>query len=169
MAVARQVSMSVLFSIDDHLCYARIRTTNLLYIKDLMNESIPPFDDLGYIPSGIYETDEAEFSRRSGFNSYREQLLIGLKAALVSLKQAGCNRVYIGGSFITNKAEPGDIDGCFEGLYIDESVIDPIFIDSNLDAQKAKYGVEFVFGSNRAGFFQTDRYGNSKGIVVVNL
>ena len=74
-----------------------------------------------------------------------------------------------GGSFITDKAEPGDVDGCFEGLYIDESIIDPIFIDSDLDAQKARYGVEFVFGSNRAGFFQTDRYGNSKGIVVINL
>jgi hypothetical protein len=117
-----------------------------------MNESIPPFDERGYIPPGIYETDEAEFSRRFGFNSYRQQLLTGLKAALTSLKQAGSNRVYIGGSFITDKAEPGDIDGCFEGLYIDESVIDPIFIDSDLDAQKAKYGVEFVFGSNPCGF-----------------
>jgi hypothetical protein len=106
----------------------------------------------GYLPSGIYETNEAEFSRRFGFNSYREQLLVGLKAALVSLKQAGCDRVYIGGSFITDKAEPSDIDGCFEGLYIDESVIDPIFIESDLDAQKAKYGVEFVFGRNPRWF-----------------
>jgi hypothetical protein len=142
-----------------------------------MNESIPPFDERGYLPPGIYETDEAEFNRRFGFNSYRQQLLVGLKAALISLKQAGCecrrqvfdHRVYIGGSFITDKAEPGDIDGCFEGLYINESAIDPIFINSDLDAQKIKYGVEFVFGSNRAGFFQTDRYGNSKGIVVINL
>ncbi len=142
-----------------------------------MNESIPPFDERGYLPPGIYETDEAEFNRRFGFNSYRQQLLIGLKAALVLLKQAGCERVYIGGSFITDKAEPGDIDGCFEGLFINESKIlvprgfanDPIFINSDLDAQKSKYGVELVFGSNRAGFFQTDRHGNSKGIVVINL
>jgi hypothetical protein len=135
----------------------------------VMNESIPPFDERGYLPPGTYETDEMEFNQRFGFNSYRQQLLIGLKAALVSLKQAGCERVYIGGSFITDKAEPGDIDGCFEGLFINESAIDPIFIDSNLDAQKAKYGVELVFGSNRAGFFQTDRYGNAQGIVVINL
>jgi hypothetical protein len=134
-----------------------------------MNELIPPFDERGYLPPGTYETDEVEFSRRFGFNSYRQQLLIGLKAALVSLKQGGCERVYIGGSFITDKAEPGDIDGCFEGLFINENTIDPIFIDSDLDAQKAKYGVELVLGSNRAGFFQTDRYGNSKGIVVINL
>jgi hypothetical protein len=134
-----------------------------------MNELIPPFDERGYLPPGTYETDEVEFSRRFGFNSYRQQLLIGLKAALVSLKQSGCERVYIGGSFITDKAEPGDIDGCFEGLFINENTIVPIFIDSDLDAQKAKYGVELVFGSNRAGFFQTDRHGNSKGIVVINL
>jgi hypothetical protein len=117
-----------------------------------MNESIPPFDDRGYLPPGVYEADEAEFNRRFGFNSYRQQLLTGLRAALISLKQAGCNRVYIGGSFITNKAEPGDVDGCFEGLYIDESVIDPIFINSDLDAQKVKYGVELVFGRNPSGF-----------------
>lgn len=143
-------------------------SANLINFK-AMNEPIPPFDERGYLPPGIYETDEAEFERRFGFNNYRQQLLVGLKAALISLKQAGCDRVYIGGSFITNKAEPGDIDGCFEGIYIDESVIDPIFIDSDLDAQKARFGVKLVFGSNRAGFFQTDRYGNSKGIVVVNL
>ena len=134
-----------------------------------MNESIPPFDERGYLPPGVYETNEAEFNRRFGFNSYRKQLLSGLNAALISLKQGGCERVYIGGSFITDKAEPGDIDGCFEGLYIDENMIDPIFIDSDLDAQKARFGVELVFGSNRAGFFQTDRHGNSKGIVVINL
>lgn len=134
-----------------------------------MNESIPLFDERGYLPPGIYETDEVEFNRQFGFNSYRKQLLAGFKAALVSLKQAGCERVYISGSFITDKAEPSDIDGCFEWLYIDESAIDPIFIDSDLDAQKVKYGVEFVFGSNRSGFFQTDRYGNPKGIVVINL
>jgi hypothetical protein len=134
-----------------------------------MNASIPPFDERGYLPSGVYETDEVEFSRRFGFNSYRQQLLVGLNAALISLKQAGCERVYIGGSFITDKAEPGDIDGCFEGLYIDKNIIDIIFIDTDLDAQKAKYGVELVFGSNRAGFFQTDRDGNAKGIVVINL
>jgi hypothetical protein len=134
-----------------------------------MSEAIPPFNERGCLPPGIYETDEVEFNRRFGFNSYRQQLLIGLKAALISLKQAGCDRVYIGGSFVTDKTEPGDIDGCFEGLYIDESIIDPIFVNSDLDAQKARFGVELVFGSNRAGFFQTDRYGNAQGIVVINL
>ncbi len=134
-----------------------------------MNEPIPPFDDFGYLPPGIYETNEAEFNRRFGFNSYRQQMLVRLNLALISLKQAGCDRVYIGGSFVTNKAEPDDIDGCFEGLYLDENEIESIFIDADLDAQKAKYGVEFVFGSNRAAFFQTDRSGNPKGIVVINL
>ena len=68
-----------------------------------MNESIPQFDERGYLPSGVYETDEAEFNRRFGFNSYRQQLLIGLQSALVLLKQAGCDRVYIGGSFIRSE------------------------------------------------------------------
>ena len=158
----------------DRMCYADSRTTILLFCLEMinfnaMNESIPLFDERGYLPPGVYETDKAEFARRFGFNSYRQQLLSGLNSALISLKQAGCDRVYIGGSFVTDKEEPGDIDGCFGGIYIDENIIDQIFIDSDLDAQKAKFGVELVFGSNRAGFFQTDRYGNPKGIVVINL
>ena len=35
----------------------------------------------------------------------------------------------IGGSFITNKERPNDIDGCFDGMSIDISVLDPIFND----------------------------------------
>ena len=134
-----------------------------------MNAPIPPFDERGYLPQGVYETDEVEFNRRFGFNSYRQQMLLGLRSALDSLRRAGCDRVYIGGSFITNKEEPGDIDGCFEGIFIDENIIDPIFIDADLDAQKARFGVELVLGGNRAGFFQTDRDGNAKGVVVINL
>jgi hypothetical protein len=134
-----------------------------------MNQPIPPFDERGYLPPGVYETDEAEFNRRFGFNSYRRKLLSGLHEALVGLKQAGCDRVYIGGSFVTDKQEPGDIDGCFEGIWIDENLIDPMFLDSDLEAQKARFGVELVFGGNRAGFFQTDRSGNPRGIVTINL
>ncbi|NJM75750.1 MAG: hypothetical protein HC852_08190 [Acaryochloridaceae cyanobacterium RU_4_10] len=130
---------------------------------------IPPFDGRGYLPPGIYESNEAEFNRRFGFTPHRQRLLSGLQFALAELKQSGCDRVYIGGSFVTNKECPNDIDGCFEGVSIDENLLDPIFFDSDLDAQKAQYGVELVFGSNRAGFFQQDRSGNSKGIVAINL
>jgi hypothetical protein len=134
-----------------------------------MNTPIPPFDERGYLPAGVYEANEAEFNQRFGFNSYRQQLLAALHLVLIALKQAGCDRVYIGGSFVTDKEEPGDIDGCFEGILIDENLLDPIFLNSDLDAQKARFGIELVFGSNRAGFFQTDRSGNPQGIVVINL
>jgi hypothetical protein len=134
-----------------------------------MKARIPPFDERGYLPPGVYETDETEFNQRFGFNSYRQQLLAGLHSALIALKQAGCDRVYIGGSFVTNKEEPGDIDGCFEGISIDENLLDSIFLNSDLEAQKARFGTELVFGSNRAGFFQTDRSGNPQGIVAIDL
>lgn len=134
-----------------------------------MSQPIPPFNERGYLPPGIYEADLPTFEQRFGFNRYRQQLLTGLVAALDSLQRAGCDRVYIGGSFITDKAEPGDIDGCFEGLFIDENAIESMFLTTDLDAQKAKYGVEFVFGGHRAGFFQTDRDDHPQGIVAINL
>ena len=85
---------------------------------------IPPFDERGYLPQGIYEPTWDEFWERFGTNNYRKQLLTGLRLALGNLKLAGCRRVYIGGSFITDKERPNDYDGCFDIFGIDEDAIE---------------------------------------------
>ena len=40
--------------------------------------------------------------------------MAGLRAALESLKSAGCRTVYLNGSFVTSKEAPNDFDACWD-------------------------------------------------------
>ncbi len=75
---------------------------------------IPVFDANGNLPPGIHVVTWNELVARFGTTPHRQMLLDGLRAALLSLKDSGCRRVYIDGSFVTAKEEPGDFDGCWE-------------------------------------------------------
>ena len=44
----------------------------------------------------------------------RRELLEGLEAALELMASCGVVRVYLDGSFVTNKDRPNDIDGCYD-------------------------------------------------------
>jgi hypothetical protein len=129
---------------------------------------IPPFNNLGYLPPGIYEVTWDEFWERFSTNIYRKQMLTGLRLALNALKVAGCQQVYIGGSFVTDKEKPNDYDGCFEVFGIDENKIDPIFLIPNLQAQKDKFYGESLPNSVMVGFFQNDINRQPKGIISLN-
>jgi hypothetical protein len=81
--------------------------------------SIPPFNELGYLPPGIYEITWAELMERFATNSQRLRLATGLAVALRKLAVAGCRRVLIGGSFVTTKEHPNDFDGWYESFGLD--------------------------------------------------
>ena len=61
---------------------------------------------------------------RFGETPWRLELLEGLMKALVALKDAGCHRAYIDGSFVTTKEIPGDFDGCWEASDVDPDKLD---------------------------------------------
>ena len=75
---------------------------------------IPSFESGGNLPPGIHPATWSELASRFGGTAHRQSLLAGLKGALEALREAGCRRVYIDGSFVTAKVEPGDFDGCWE-------------------------------------------------------
>jgi hypothetical protein len=56
---------------------------------------MPPFNELGYLPAGIYEISWQELMERFGTNAQRLRLVTGLAAALRKLAIAGCTRVII--------------------------------------------------------------------------
>jgi hypothetical protein len=98
------------------------------------------------------------------------------------LQQAGCQRIYIGGSFAINKEFPGDFDVCWDDDNVDFvklKDLDPVLLDfkNRRAAQKAKYGGELfpadsiasVDGKTFLEFFQQDRDGNPKGIIAIDL
>jgi len=110
----------------------------------------------------------------------RRDLFRGLTRALRKLRAAGVQRVYIDGSFVTDESFPNDVDGCWDAehnIHLDK--LDPVFLDfdDNRRRMKDKYGVDFFpasfveCGSGRAflDFFQVDKDGRSRGILMVEL
>lgn len=129
--------------------------------------SIPPFNELGYLPPGVYEVSWSELMERFVANSHRQRLVTGLAAALRKLGIAGCRRVVIGGSFVTNKEYPNDFDGWYESFGLDLNILDRLFLEDT------KLQFEILGGTlfeppNYEGFFQTDREGRPKGVIVLD-
>jgi hypothetical protein len=140
---------------------------------------IPAFNSDGNLPPGVHWATWQEFVARFGTTPHRQQLLKGLKSALDSLSKAGCQTVYIDGSFVTKKENPNDFDGCWDLTGVDPKLLDPILLlfDNKRVAQKVKYKGELFPASGTADrvgntyldFFQIDRDGNPKGIVAIDL
>ena len=141
---------------------------------------IPSFDENGLLPPGIHWASWDEFLERFGTSSWRLRLAAGVKAAIENLKSAGCQTVYVDGSFVTAKEVPNDFDACWEEVGVDPLALDPVLLtfDPGRTTQKAKYLGELFPASIIAsedrfsflGFFQTDKdTGGPKGIVAIDL
>ena len=138
---------------------------------------IPPLVD-GRLPPGEWEATWEELTAAFGTTPWRNELLAGCRRALLALKAAGCRRAWIDGSFATDKDHPADIDGCYDPIGVDPGRLHPALRDLSpgRPAQKAEFGCEFFPNILEAGsgmffveFFQHDRNGDPKGIVVIDL
>jgi len=143
---------------------------------------IPPFDNNGNLPPGIYYCSWDDFVERFSTNPRRSRLILGLKKAIEQLKAAGCRTIYINGSFVTQKPEPKDFDACwdFEGVDINYLRREaPVLLNlyDKRAAQKAKYGGELFpsdlvvdeAGTSAFDLFQVDINSNRKGIIAIDL
>ena len=143
--------------------------------------TIPGFDAAGNLPPGAHRVTLREIEERFTWNRRRKRLFRGLAEASENLSSAGVRKIWVNGSFITSKNEPEDIDGCWEYKQsVDVNKLDTVFLDINppRKAMKDKYGVDFLIstvtltdakGKNVLDFFQVDRNGNRKGILVVEI
>lgn len=133
----------------------------------------------GYLPPGEHLASWDEIVARFGGTPWRQILLEGLARALHDLRAAGCKRVYLDGSFVTTKVQPEDCDACWDMAGVDFDRIDETLLtfDAGRRTQKAKYFGELFpadeaaepFGTLFRDFFQRDREGHVKGIVVIDL
>jgi len=92
---------------------------------------------------------------------------------------AGCMTVYLDGSFVAGKPNPGDFDACWDTAGVDDSRLDPVLLDfsNRRRAQKQKFRGELFPASAPAApgsafieFFQTDSHtGRKKGILRIRL
>ena len=126
---------------------------------------MPPFNDNGNLPSGIYDLLWSDFEEKFATNESRRRLTLGLKRALILLAQAGCQLVYVGGSFVTSKEYPNDFDAWYDDMPISYGTLDPIFDDR--EALKVEFGGE-LFTSPPFQFLQKDKNGNPRGIVALD-
>lgn len=141
---------------------------------------IPSFEKSGNLPEGIHWSTKRDFESRFGWTLQRRRLLAGIRALFGALQKAGCRSVYIDGSFVSMKEEPGDFDACWSVQGVDADLIDPVLLnfDNQRAGQKTKYFgdifpaelPEGLSGKTFLDFFQTDKVtGNRKGIVGIRL
>ena len=105
--------------------------------------------------------------------------MAGLRQGTEKLFSAGVKRIWVNGSFITDKESPNDIDGCWSyTAAMDVTMLEDDFL--NINARrivKNIYGLDFFIaeiieadsGKPFQKFFQVNRDGEAKGIVVVDL
>ena len=141
---------------------------------------IPDFDPVsGHLPPGEHAATWQQMLERYGRTPWRLPLLAGMLEAMSLLRSAGCTRAWIDGSFVTAKYVPGDYDACWdaEGVNFDQIDDRLLTFDPGRATQKAAFLGEWFLADTRADpqgtlfrdFFQTDRDGQRKGIVVIEL
>jgi hypothetical protein len=134
----------------------------------------------GYLPVGVHPWDWEDFAAAFTWTPRRRFLAGGLYRALNNLRNAGCRAVVVDGSYVTAVDNPADFDAAFDPAGVNGNLVDPVLL-RHLDGRKsmkAKYfGDVFPWGSlacPKTGmlyleFFQQDRDGKPKGVVLVDL
>ncbi len=140
-----------------------------------------PFDPTnGYLAPGVHPMSWNSFCEHFFVTEWRARLGRGLYRALNNLRNAGCTQAIVDGSFVTSKPDPSDYDLAFDPIGVNAILMDPILRrhDDGRRAMKAKYfGDIFPWGWIACGttgliyqeFFQSDRSGIRKGVVLLNL
>jgi hypothetical protein len=137
---------------------------------------IPPFDTrTGYLPAGEHLATWVEFAARFGGTPARNRLLRGLLQMAKRLADAGCSFFLVDGSFVTDKSGPADYDACCDFSGINAKKLDLKLLGTREEIRAEFYGElfpehymaddEYTFRE----FFQTDRDGNPKGIIRLDL
>lgn len=168
---------SILFQTALFLSTKLGETHRLIMIPELITLTGSPWPVLS---PGIHGADLSSIESRFASNKWRRDLFSGLVEASKRLAYAGCQHLYLNGSFVTGKPIPGDYDVCWDPHGVDPRLMDTVFWDfrNKRSAQKAKYGGEFFPSSTKADsvgrtfleFFQLDKFtGEQKGIILVNL
>lgn len=141
---------------------------------------IPEFTDSGFLPEGIHSATLEEFEKRFAIfdrSDQRLRVFEKLEALIIEAWKSGIVfRIYVAGSFVTDKPEPNDFD-CI--LVLDSAIVGQELRPHqyNLVSRRMArrmYGgdvVPVLDGSQPLheylAFFQTTRDGEPMGIVEI--
>lgn len=144
---------------------------------------IPSFVDIGgpwnVLPPGVHDATLKEVEARFTTSDYRKHLFSGFRSSVMALRRAGCRKIYLDGSFVTEKPIPGDYDVCWDSVGVNTAKLEPVLLDFSNKRKKQKerfYGEFFPIHLLADGthvfldFFQIDKYtGNTKGIICIKF
>lgn len=134
------------------------------------------FNSQGFLHETILLSYE-EFQYHFGTNSRRMDQINNALPFFRLFHSCGCQTVYVDGSFVSKKKYPEDIDLCFDLTGVNAEKIEevfPQFFDPNaLGAIRRDLFCHILHfnDTNRYlyNLLQTDRAGNFKGFVKLNL
>ena len=132
------------------------------------------------LPPGIHSAILSEIEAAFAITPWRRELFAGLVEASRRLRLAGCQTIYLDGSYVTRKPHPSDFDACWDPSGVDVTKLDIVFLDfsNRRKAQKAAFKGEFFpssmmcadVGQTFMEFFQVDRFtGRQKGIISISI
>jgi hypothetical protein len=140
---------------------------------------ILPGVGFGVLPPGVHWATLVEIEARFACTPHRAWLFEGVMQVARALRRANCSRMYVDGSFVTEKIHPSDFDGCWDPTGVSAGLLDPVLLDfqNGRAAQKRKYRGEMFISSGLNGgietfldFFQREKLtGALKGIIGVDL
>jgi hypothetical protein len=132
---------------------------------------IPQFDEHGYLPAGIHPASLDEIDARFGRSSELRRVQMQSLRWLVELAvAAGVQRFVINGSFVTDAAEPNDVDCVL--------LIDPDFPRDSVAEKDIRRGIPFLevqlvqppdFEFFVKSMYASDRFFVPKGMVEIML
>ena len=142
---------------------------------------IPQFDSNGALPVGQHACEWDEFVERfegKADNKRRRRLVLGLAQMCFLLVEAGCQTIWIDGSFVRRERWPKDFDLCYDLSQVNTELLHPLLADlsNGRSQQKRNFGGEALphdmpFQSNGETVleaFTRDRNGNSKGLIQLD-
>lgn len=118
-----------------------------------------------------------EFEQHFGTNEWRKARIKNALVFFEIFSACGCSTVYIGGSFISTKINPDDIDLCFDLQDVDPDKLEevfPDFFDFNKIGEIQRNFKCHILHINTGNLqflrmLEKDKDGYPKGLVKINL
>jgi hypothetical protein len=137
---------------------------------------IPQLDSNGNLPPGVWTATMSEIKAHFTGNEIRSRLFKELEKVLEVLKDANCMEAFLNGSFVTKTLEPGDYDLCYEPTGLEPREALRQLLELSAAERKKKHSGDIFIRFPSPPFFfdhveswQTDREGNAKGILRIEL
>jgi hypothetical protein len=130
---------------------------------------LPAFNEHGYLPAGIHAAPLDEVNDRFGTSTdLRRAEAQSLRWLIPLCRTAGIARLIVNGSFVTDVAEPNDVDCVLlQGDGYNELSIAAAELERGLPFLSIQVVREEAFGFLAERFFATDRAGRAKGVVEI--